>query len=312
MIMANKIKIVLIGIGAVGGYFGGLLAKKYEGSNEVEIHFVSRGEHLKQIQEKGLSIINGENTFIAKPYLATDNTEEIGIADYIIVCTKSYDLEIAIQQLKPCINEKTILIPLLNGVDSVERIKNILPGNEILSACVYVVAKLKAAGEVEVTGNVQTLFFGSDHDSIKPEHLLLEKLLKEAEIDARLSQNISTIVWEKFIFIASIATATSYYDCCAGKLLEEHEDTLIKLIEEVTTIALAKGILLDADICAKTLNKQKSLPYDIITSMHRDFMNLKPQTELESLTGYVVKTGEQLNIKTPEFNIAYKQLLGKK
>lgn len=308
--MANKIKIVIIGIGGVGGYFGGLLAKQYAGSNEVEIYFVARGEHLKQIQEKGLKIINGENSFIAKPHLATENVEEIGIADFIIVCTKSYDLESAILQLKPCIDKDTILVPLLNGVDSVERIKGILPDNQVLLACVYIISRLKEAGTIEVTGKVQSLFFGTDH-AIEHKHQLLENILKEADIKATLTQDISTIVWEKFIFIASIATATSYYDCSAGKVIKEHEETVKNLIEEVTEIALAKGIQLDNEIKIKTLNKIKSLPYDTITSMHRDFMNKKPQTELESLTAYVVKTGERLNIKTPEYNIAYQHLLTK-
>ncbi|MDP2385362.1 MAG: 2-dehydropantoate 2-reductase [Bacteroidota bacterium] len=307
--MANKIKIVIIGIGGVGGYFGGMLAKKYAENNEVEIYFVARGKHLKQIQEKGLIIIRGEHTFVAKPHLATEHAEEIGIADFVLVCTKSYDLEAAIMQLKPCIDKKTILMPLLNGVDSVERIKGMLPENQVLSACVYIISQLKEAGTIEVTGNVQSLFFGTDN-TLNPEQQLLEKILKEADIKATLTPNISTIVWEKFIFISSIATATSYYDCCVGKLLEEHEETLIKLIDEVTDIALAKGIQPDAEIGIKTLNKQKSLPYETITSMHRDFMNSKPNTELESLAGYIVRAGEKLN-NTPSFEIAYQYLKNK-
>ncbi len=298
--MANKIKIVIIGIGAVGGYFGGMLAKKYAGNNEVEISFVARGSHLKKIQQEGLKIINGENTFISKLYLATENAEEIGIADFIIVCTKSYDLEAAILQLKPCIDKKTILMPLLNGVDSVERIKGILPENQVLSGCVYIISQLKEAGTIEVTGNVQSLFFGTDN-AVNQEQRILEKILKEADIKATLTPNISTIVWEKFIFISSIATATSYYDCCVGKLMEEHEETLINLIDEVTEIALAKGIQLDAEIKIKTFNKQKSLPYDTITSMHRDFMK-GGKTEYVSITKYVSDWGKNLNIKTPAFD----------
>ncbi|MDP1728295.1 MAG: 2-dehydropantoate 2-reductase [Bacteroidota bacterium] len=305
--MPHTIKIVIIGIGAVGGYFGGVLAKKYAENNEVEIYFVARGEHLKQIQEKGLKIVNGENTFIAKPHLATEHAEEIGIADFIIVCTKSYDLEAAIMQLKPCIDKKTILIPLLNGVDSVERIKGMLPENQVLSACVYIISQLKEAGTIEVTGNVQSLFFGTDN-AVNQEQRLLEKLLKEADIKATLTPNISTIVWEKFIFISSIATATSYFDCCVGKLLEEHEETLKKLIDEATDIALAKGIQLDAEIRIKTFNKQKSLPYDTITSMHRDFRK-GGKTEYVSITEYVTNWGKRLNIKTAAFDKILKSFI---
>lgn len=99
--MLNKTRIVIVGIGGVGGYFGGLLSKKYTGENDIEVVFVARGEHLKEIQNKGLTVINGNDSFVTEPYLATDNYSKIGVADYIIICTKSYDLKQTIEKLKP-------------------------------------------------------------------------------------------------------------------------------------------------------------------------------------------------------------------
>jgi 2-dehydropantoate 2-reductase len=154
-----KTKILIAGIGAVGGYFGGLLAKHFYNSGNVAIHFFARGEHLKEIQKNGLKVIKGDNEFIATPALATDDASAIGIADFIIVATKSYDLETIMQQLRPCINQDTIILPLLNGVDSKERIKNILPGNIVLDGCAYIVSRLKQPGVIENTGNIQTLYF---------------------------------------------------------------------------------------------------------------------------------------------------------
>ena len=308
--MKKKTKIVVVGIGGVGGYYGGLLAKKYSDSKDVEIIFVARGEHLKQIQAKGLKVITGKDEFIAVPTLATDNANEIGIADYILMCTKSYDLEATIEQIKPCIDENTFLLPLLNGVDGNERIKNILPNTTILSGCVYIVSRLKEAGVVENSGNIQSLYFGIDN-IINDRLLLLEKLFKDANIDTKLSDKISSIVWKKFIFISSSATATSYFDSSFGKLVSETKETIVQLIEEVKAIALAKGICLDEEITTKTLNQIKALPYETTSSMHSDFKNLKSNTEVESLTGYIVKTGKQLNIPTPTFNKAYKKLTNK-
>lgn len=308
--MSKKVKVVVAGIGGVGGYFGGLLAGKYENSDEVEIDFLARGEHLQQIRENGLKVIKGETEFIAKPFLATDNTNEIGIADYILICTKGYDLDGTIVQLKPCIGESTILLPLLNGVESVERIKRILPETTVWEGCVYIVSFLKEPGVIENGGHNQTLSFGLDNTS-NDRLLFLEKLLLDAGIDTVLSDTISTIVWEKYIFIAAVATATSYFDCSVGKILEENSDTLCRLISEVTSIARAKKIAVDPEIETKTLNKLKVLPYETSSSMHRDFKNGKQLTELESLTGYVVRAGQEFNIKTPAFNEAYKLLLTK-
>jgi len=307
--MSGKVKIVVAGIGGVGGYFGGLLAKKYESSDSIEICFLARGEHLEKIRENGLKVIHGQNEFIAKPAIATDNANDIGIADYILICTKSYDLDATIEQLYPCIGENTILLPLLNGVESVDRIKKILPGTTVLEGCVYIVSAVKEAGVIENSGINQKLFFGPDSNDSRLQWL--EKTMLNAGIEATLSDSISTIVWEKFIFIASIATATSYFNCNIGKLIEENETTLVQLIEEVKLIALGMGISFNPDITANIVNYNKLLSNNSTSSMHRDYQNLKQKTEVETLTGYVVRAGQELKVETPAFTRAYNYLINK-
>ena len=305
--MSKKIKIVIAGIGGVGGYFGGLLAKKYENSDSIEICFLARGEHLRKIRENGLKVIHGQNEFFARPAMATDKADEIGIADFILICTKSYDLDATIETLKSCIGENTILLPLLNGVESVERIKKKLPATTVLEGCVYIVSSMKEAGVIENSGINQKLFFGPGKtNNVRLQWL--EKIMQDAGIEATLSDSISTIVWEKFIFIASIATATSYFNCSIGKLVEENEETLVQLIDEVKLIAVAKGISFNPDITANIVNYNKLLPNNSTSSMHRDFQNLKPKTEVETLTGYIFRTGKEYGIETPTFDKAYSQL----
>jgi 2-dehydropantoate 2-reductase len=304
-----KTNIIIAGIGGVGGYFGGLLAKHFYDNENVEINFVARGEHLKEIQTNGLKVIKGDTEFIARPTLATDNPSEIGIADFIIITTKSYDLEAVIQQLKPCINQDTIILPLLNGVDSKERIKNMLPDNIVLDGCVYLVSRLKQAGVVENSGNIQTLYFGLDNFT-NDRIFLLERLFKEANIEAFLSNSISTVLWEKFIFISPTATATSYFNNSIGEVVADKEKLSIvdALIEEVKQVAKAKGIMVSEDITEKTLNKLKAMPFAATSSMHSDFKNNKPDNELQALTGYVLNEGRKYTIETPTYLTAYSEL----
>lgn len=304
-----KTKIIIAGIGGVGGYFGGLLAKHFCGREDVEINFIARGEHLKEIQKNGLKVIKGDNEFIAKPTLATDNPAFIGIANFIIIATKSYDLETIIQQLRPCINQETIILPLLNGVDSKERINIILPDNIVLDGCAYIVSRLKHSGVIENSGNIQTLYFGRDN-VLNERLLLLESLFKEADIEAFLSSNISTIIWEKFIFISPTATATSYFDRSIGEILTDKEKlkTVVSLIEEVKQVAKAKEIIVSEDITEITLNKLKALPFETTSSMHADFTNNKPNNELKSLTSYVVREGQKYNLKMPTYIRTHEEL----
>jgi 2-dehydropantoate 2-reductase len=304
-----KTNIIIAGIGGVGGYFGGLLAKHFYDNGNVKINFVARGEHLKEIQKNGLKVIKGDTEFIARPTLATDNPSEIGIADFIIITTKSYDLEAVVQQLKPCIDQDTIILPLLNGVDSKDRIKNMLPDNIVLDGCVYLVSRLKQAGVVENSGNIQTLYFGLDNFT-NDRLFLLERLFKEANIEAFLSNSISTVLWEKFIFISPTATATSYFNNSIGEVVADKEKLSIvdALIEEVKQVAKAKGIMVSEDITEKTLNKLKAMPFAATSSMHSDFKNNKPDNELQALTGYVLSEGRKYTIETPTYLTAYAAL----
>lgn len=308
--MNKKIKIIIAGIGGVGGYFGGLLAKQFSESKEVEIYFLARGEHLEQIKTNGLKVVKGDTQFIAKPKLATDNANEIGIADYIILCTKSYDLEKIIEQLKPCIDENTSLLPLLNGVDSAENIKNILPNATVFNGCVYIVALLQEAGVVANVGNIQKLFFGIDN-TISDQLILLENIFKLATIDTTLTKDISSILWEKFHLVGANSTATSYYENSTGEILADKtkNEFLISLLNEVNQIALAKGISFNKDMVSVTMEKLHSFPFEATSSMQRDFQKPNTQTELETITGFIIRAGQQLNIETPTFKIAYDELL---
>lgn len=307
--MMTKTKIIIAGIGGVGGYFGGLLANHFHTNKNVEINFFARGGHLREIQNNGLKVIKGDSEFIAKPTLATDNPAEMGIADFIIVATKSYDLETIVQQLRPCINQDTIILPLLNGVDSRERIKHILPDNIVLDGCVYLVSRLKQVGVIENSGNIQKLYFGLDN-FVNDRLSLLESLLKDANIEASLSENISTVIWEKFIFLSPTATATSFFDKCIGELIADNEKltTTAALIEEVKQIAKAKQIVISDDITEKTLTKLKALPFEVTSSMHSDFQANKPTNELESITGYVINEGRKYNMETPIYMKTYAEL----
>lgn len=303
-----KTRIIIAGIGGVGGYFGGHLAKEYHNSDEIEICFFARGENLAEIKKNGLKVIEGEKEFTAKPKVISNDPNEIGIADLIIICSKSHNIETIVQQLKPCISKETMILPLLNGVDSRDKIQKILPENIILDGCVYIISRLKEPGVVENLGNIQTLYFGVDHFTSKRLELF-ETIFKNANIQATLSQNISSVIWEKFIFISSTATATSYFDNSFGELISEgHLDTVTQLITEIKQIADAKNIVTSDDIAEKIIKNLKSLPFETTSSMHSDFRSRFAPNELDTLTTYVLNEGERLGIETPNYLKAYEKL----
>ncbi len=301
-------KIIFAGIGGVGGYFGGMAAKRYAEDTNVSVYFIARGENLRQIRESGLCVTKGEQTFTAQPKLTTDKPEEIGTADFIVVCTKSYGLNTIVEQLKPCIGKQTVIVPLLNGADITERIKALLPDTTVWQGCVYIVSSLSVPGKVETTGNVQSLFFGSD--GIEDERLpRFEMLLKDAGIDAHYSRNIKRIVWEKFIFISTTATLTCYYDSDFSNIIgdEAKREMLLDLIDEAETVARAADAGVEKDMKSDIVGRLKMLPAGATSSMHRDFRARK-NTELSSLTGTIVRLSKEYGISTPRYDTVYSAL----
>jgi 2-dehydropantoate 2-reductase len=306
-----KVKILVAGIGGIGGYFGGLLAKKYYNHKEIEIYFLARGAHLIKIKNYGLQIIDNDTKYTVKPNLISDNPNDFGKVDYILVCTKTYDLENIISQLAPTISASTVIIPLQNGVDNTDKIKKIVPNNLVTRGCVYLISRQEKPGLIVKKGTIESLFFGVYNDNKSTNLQFLQKILLEASIQATLSEDITKIIWEKFIFLSSITTATTYFNTEIGPILKDSEKTklLIYLINEVSHLAAAKNIPVEKNQVAIVLQKLKSLPYEATSSMHSDFKNNKNKTELESLTGYVVTQGRKEGVHTPTFNKMYKALI---
>lgn len=302
----EPIKIAISGIGGVGGYYGGLLAAFYHNSEHVKVYFISRGENLQMIREKGLEISTLDETINAQPETATDNPAEIGVVDYLFCCTKSYDLGENIPQLAPLIGEQTVIIPLLNGVDITETIQRIVPRHEVWYGCTYIVTRIKEAGVVRKTSKEDKLYFGSPEGNKEKQQQLL-KLLTDAGINAFNPEDIIFEIWRKFFLISPMATITSFYDQNVGQVTETHKDMVYKLFSELKAIADAKGIKLPFYIVHKTIEDQKMMPHNSTSSMHTDFKKGR-HTELETLTGYVVKAGIELGIPTPTYKMMYDKL----
>jgi 2-dehydropantoate 2-reductase len=202
------LKIAIIGIGGVGGYFGAKLALEYVPTEEHGIFFLARGEHLAEIKKNGLKVITQEEgDFRAIPTAATDTAKDLSKLDLVFFCVKTYHLENAAMQLVDNIDEKTVVISLLNGVDNVQRLRIILARGSILNGFVYIGSFIQAPGVIRQVGGSRQLFFGPEKGD-REKYRYIEDLLIIAGIIAELTADITTQVWTKYIFISSLAKIT--------------------------------------------------------------------------------------------------------
>ena len=218
-----KTKIGILGLGGVGGYFGGLLAKAYFDSDAIEIVFIARGDTKKAIAENGLKIILDDSEMIVFPKLLSDDPEKIGKLDYLICATKTYDIETSLESIKNSITSKTTLLPLYNGVDATERLLKLFPENNVLQGCVYIVSMITSPGVIRKIGPYEKLYFGSKNisDTTAKE---LQTIFEKAKIESYLVPNIEETVWEKFIFISALASVTSYLNENIGGILNNPDN----------------------------------------------------------------------------------------
>lgn len=302
-----KTRIGILGIGGVGGYFGGLLAKAFFESDTIEIVFIARGETQKKISEDGLKIITESNETIVFPSLVSNDPAVIAKLDFLICATKTYDIEESLQSIAKCITKTTVILPLYNGVDAAERISTLFPDNEVLQGCVYIVSMINSPGVIRKMGPYEKLYFGSATAPVSKLNEL-QSIFEAANIESYLVENIEETVWEKFIFISALASATSYLNQNIGEILESQSSRAfyVDLLHEITMIAAVKGLNLPADIIMQTILKLEKTPHDATSSMHRDLLAGR-KIELASLTEFVVNEGLKYEIETP----AYQKILEK-
>jgi 2-dehydropantoate 2-reductase len=302
-------RIGIIGIGGVGGYYGGKLAMKYAGTGEHEVIFYARGAHLAAIRKDGLKLVTVDGECTVRPTLATDNPAEMGKLDLAIVCTKSYGLEEAAKAVAGNLRDDSVVLPLLNGVDITDRLRAVLPRGIVLCGGVFISSAIQGPGLVKQVGGTGQLFFGpaekADVEKFRP----IEALLKGAGIKAELSADALLPLWTKYIFIGPMAGVTSLAGKPFGEVLGNADDraTVEGMMREVEAVARKKGVNFPADIVQSSLGKAAAFAPTTKTSMQLDYERGN-RTELDIFIAYMVQAGKELGIPVPFHEKVYEEL----
>ncbi len=297
--------IVIYGTGGVGGYFGVRLA---QAGNAVT--FIARGKHLEAIQKNGLQLKSPKGDYLVFPAKATANISEVTDIDLILVCVKAWQLEAAAKEIKKVLNEKTMVISLLNGVNNAEVLSAVIDKKYLLGGLCKVVSKIEDYGVINHISFEPTIVFG-ELDNVKTERaFLLEKLFLNAGITTKLAENIQLEMWSKFLFISTISAIGALTRATIGEIIASPQlkKMMRQTAEEIVAVAKAKGVYLSDDLVEKQFQMIESQPFNTTSSLQRDMMEGKP-SELEAQTGTIVKMGLELGVPTPVNAFMYACLL---
>ena len=292
--------IVVIGAGGVGGYFGGKLAKA-----GYDVTFMVRGKTLEAIKTNGLIVKSIDGNFTVHPKV-TDNYNDISNPDLVILATKSWQIEGISEQLKPVIGEETMVLPLQNGADNADRLRNILPHKNVLAGLCKIVSKIESPGVITHFGYEPEIIFG-EYDDAKTERIQQVKAaFEKAGFKNTLSDNIHLDIWKKFLFIATISGMGAITRAPFGAMREDENirQLIYQTANEIMAIANAKGIALTNEHVEMAMAIIDRMEYDTTASMQRDFMAGRP-SELQNFNGYIVEQGKLLHVSTPINRFTY-------
>lgn len=300
----SVMKICVYGVGGVGGYFGGLMAHNASkhSNKRYEIDFIARGEHLKAIKEKGLLLkMPGNKEIVCQPDMAIENVSELGYADIIFLCVKGYDLPDTLAHISEIVKDDTVIIPILNGADIYERIKENLKKGVVLPSCAYLSSAIEKPGVVTFMGGAGLLITGKDPEYPEFDYNEVNETFKDLGINYKWMDNSFPAVWEKYIFIAAFGLVTAYSNSTIGQVMEnpQFKNMTKGIMEEIVSISRASGIELRDTIVEESLNKANSFAYDTKTSYQRDVEQKKAKNEGELFGGTIIRLGEKYSIDTP-------------
>jgi len=309
----RNLNICVVGVGGVGGYFGGKLAHAFSPDldTSVNIFFVARGKHLEAIKKNGLTLKSPEfGSMTCKPRFATERISDLPEIDVYLICVKGYDLMDVATSVRDRIKENSVMIAPLNGADIRERLRDRIKTGIIFPACAYLSSYIEEPGVVVHVGNPGRIIFGRDPDH--PDHIphQIFRLFEKASIVYEWRDDANPAIWEKYIFIASFGLISARYDRTLGEILEDHSlmEKVIGVMNEIHALALKRDIGLPDAIVDLSLKKAGMFPRNTQTSLQRDIHQKKGKSELELFGGTIVTLGGKLGIPTPTTQEIYQQL----
>ena len=290
--------VVIMGAGAVGGYFGSALSK-----NGVDVTFVARGQHLEHMKKYGLKIDSYWGNFLVKSRF-TDSLENIKKADLIIQATKLYSNSSALPLLKPVIGTNTVILTIQNGISSGDIISEYYDWEKVLQGATYIETEIIDPGYIQQTGSVAMIEFGEKDGKISGRCLRVKDILDVDGIQVNISKDIASTLWIKMVSVGAIGTLATAARSSLVEMIsgEFGSESLKNIMEEIVAVGKSEGIQFPIGVVDEKFNSAIREAEEFKSSLQYDFNNHKP-LELDDILGTVVRIAKKNDIPTPASTI---------
>jgi 2-dehydropantoate 2-reductase len=296
-------RILVVGAGAVGGYFGGRLAEAGR-----DVTFLVHARRAEKIRSDGLRILSphGDLTLHPKTIQAKDLTAAY---DVILLSVKAYALEAAINDFAPGLGAETMILPVLNGMRHIELLTSRFGERSVIGGVCIVAAEMDKDDRIVQLADAQQLTYGERDGGTSERMNALDETMQNAGFDARLSENITQEMWQKWVQLASIGAVTCLLRGNIGEIeaVPGGADLSLKILGECSAIATACGYAPGDDFLTRIRAAMTTPGSQLTSSMYRDLVNGN-RVEVDQILGDLLTRARNLGIAAPLIDAAFVNL----
>ncbi len=300
----SNMKILVLGAGGVGGYFGGRLA-----AAGADVTFLVREGRRAKLESEGLRIKSqfGDASIAVRTVLQDDVRSEY---DLVLIACKAYDLSSAIEAVAPALKPSGAILPLLNGIAHVELLNDRFGGERVLGGTVKIQATLTPDGVVHQLNDWRYITFGEQDGTMSPRVLALKAAFDSAKgVEAEAVPDILQRMWEKLVHLCTAATMTCLMRANVGEIVRTPAGNaqFLNMLEAVANIAAANGHRPSDAFMATYRNIFSERESQYSTSMLRDIEHGN-QTEGDHIIGFMLEKAGQAGLENPTLALAHTHL----
>jgi 2-dehydropantoate 2-reductase len=296
-------KFLIYGVGAIGSYFGVRIAQAGH-----EVFFISREYARSQLLEHGIKVTSQHGDYCLKTQNIYNNPKDAPTPDVVLITTKAHHVPEIIDQLKLLLSNSNVLIPLQNGIETVEVLGEKLGSENVIPGFCYIAAEM--VSPVEVKHSFARAELVLDKKQLFKSPKCFEALSKAKGMTVIDHENFDLARWEKFASLASISAVGALTRQVLGvnRTVPETRELLAELVHEIVAIARKIGVNFPVDIVDSIMAKRDTFNKDLTTSLQRDIISGKP-SELEWQLGSVVRLAKRYGLNLPISKALYACLL---
>ncbi len=301
----NHRKIAIMGAGAVGGYYGGVLAHFSE-----DVTLICRGSHKNAIERNGLHLATHWGEFTVHPRVTAD-PGEVGPVDLILYTVKTYSNKSVLPLIDPMVGPETTILSIQNGVNSGGTIAERFGWQRALQGATYIEAALVEPGKVEQSGSTARIEFGERSGDITPRVNSIAEILAKDGIQVEISRDITASLWSKMVSVGAIGTVMTVSRSSLAEVLSGPwgEHTIRDVMQETVAVGTAAGITFEDGIVEQKMTVALEEADEYKSSLQFDLNHGRP-LEIDDIIGVVVRDGCALGVPTPASSALYTALYG--